>query len=186
MPKLIILYSLLMLLVQTSNIAIGQDENLKVDFVSEIKPILESNCFRCHNEKESEGGYRIDIREDALEYVEAGDAESSQFYEYLISDDEDEMMPPPDDGGPLDDADIQLIKTWIDEGASWPDGVQLIEFQDADAGEAPAPDANQQPNKNDENKKVYRALGSFAPSYFAFADGFIVGGWIICLVEFAW
>ena len=66
-------------------------------------------------------------KQNAIEYIEAGDAESSDFFLYLISDDEDEMMPPPDDGGPLDDSDIELIKTWINEGASWPEGFSLSE-----------------------------------------------------------
>ena len=40
----------------------------KVDFVKQIKPILEYNCVGCHREGEAEehgGGYQLDIKEKA-------------------------------------------------------------------------------------------------------------------------
>ena len=35
----------------------------KVDFVKNVKPILEANCMACHNEDKDEGGFRMDDRE---------------------------------------------------------------------------------------------------------------------------
>ena len=137
----------------------AQDQAGTVDFVNDIQPILESNCLRCHGEEEPEGNYRIDLRDEALEYIETGDAEASDFYEYLITDDEDSMMPPPDDGGPLDDSDIKLIKTWIDEGASWPAGAVL---KDPDA-EVVA-DAVADPKQEVDTEKIFRAIGSLHPA----------------------
>lgn len=173
---------LLVLLSPASAFVVGQDENLKVDFVSEIKPILENNCFRCHCEEEAEGGYRIDIRDEAMEYIESGDAENSSLYEYLISDDEDEMMPPPDEGGPLDDSDVLLIKTWIDEGAKWPEGVALTKFQDAEPGEEPADPAAGQAKK-DEGPNVYRALGTLHPATLHLPMGLLLAAGLFALLS---
>ena len=137
----------------------AQDQERTVDFVSDIQPILESNCLRCHGAEDPEGNYRIDLKDEALEYIEAGDAEASDFYEYLITDDEDSMMPPPDDGGPLDDSDIKLVKTWIDEGATWPDGV-ILKDPDVDAAVDQAAD----PKQEMDTEKIFRAIGSLHPA----------------------
>ena len=32
-----------------------------VDFVKQIKPILEKSCLKCHSEEETNGGLRLDI-----------------------------------------------------------------------------------------------------------------------------
>lgn len=183
MPKSLILYLLLNLFVHLPSITVGQDEKLKVDFVSEIKPILESNCYRCHNGDEAEGGYQIDNRDDALEYIEAGDAENSSFYEYLISDDEDELMPPPDEGGPLDDSDIQLIKTWIDEGATWPADVFLIDVEASEIAEPNANAPNQQAIKKEEKPNVYRALGTLHPATLHLPMGLLLAAGLFALLS---
>jgi uncharacterized membrane protein len=97
-----------------------------VSFETQIKPLLERHCLRCHGPENQEGDFRIDDREAVLSaYVEAGDAEFSDLYLYISSEDQDELMPPPDEGGPLPAGDIALVKTWIDEGADWPESVQL-------------------------------------------------------------
>ena len=87
-----------------------------VDFVKDIKPILEKHCIRCHGPEEEES-FRIDVKDDAMSYIEEGSHEDSDFYLLLVSDDEEELMPPPDEGGPLADSEIELIKNWINEGA---------------------------------------------------------------------
>lgn len=141
--------------------ALNAQGNRTVDFAADIQPILESNCVSCHGEKDPEGGYRVDIRDEALEYIEAGDAEASDFYEYLITDDEEILMPPPDDGGPLDDSDIQLIKTWINEGAVWPEGI-VLKDPDAQANELDV--VVDDPQEDGDPEKIYRAIGSLHPA----------------------
>ena len=122
----------------------AQDDNAtKVDFVTVVKPILESNCLRCHNADDAEGGYQMDNKEDAMDYVEEGDAQSSDLFLSLISDDEEEMMPPPDDGGPLKDSDIKIIRTWIDQGADWPAGVELVTLESTQSDDVIQDDASQ-------------------------------------------
>ena len=125
-------------------IAAVSAEAIEVDFDSQIKPIFAAHCLSCHDEENEEGGFRID-RETTLDYVIAGDAEESDFFKYLVSEDEDELMPPPDEENPLSEEQITLVRTWINEGAQWPEGVtiedaalQLTEPTDAGADEIDA------------------------------------------------
>ena len=165
----------------------AQNDKVSIDFSADIKPILESNCLSCHNEENAEGGYRIDNRDDAMDYIEEGDASSSDFYLYLISDDEDELMPPPDEGGPLDDSDIKLIKEWIDEGAQWPTSVSLQEPAKMDDQEDD-PDA---PFKGDAaGSRQWQADGSVrnrivASGNAAHADWIVDGGGVVFVIEYS-
>jgi uncharacterized membrane protein len=106
-------------------VAAQTDQKPGVSFETDIRPILESQCVRCHGPDEPEGDVRIDLPESAMEFIEPGDAKNSDLIELLVTDDEETMMPPPDEGGPLDESDIRLIMTWIDEGAHWPVGLVL-------------------------------------------------------------
>ena len=155
---------------------VAQDGN--VSFQNDILPILESNCLRCHGPEDPEGGYRIDSRDEALDYIEAGDAESSEFYQYLITDEEDELMPPPDEGGPLDDSDIQLIATWINEGATWPAGVVLQESLTDEPGDGPTDQA-----MAEDGPDVYRAIGTLHPAAIHLPIGLLLAAGLFSLLS---
>ncbi len=116
--------------------AVAQDE--KVDFAKSIKPIFEKHCISCHGPTEEES-FRIDIKDDAMDFIEPGDADESYLYEVLISDDEEELMPPPDEENPMTKAQIQLVKTWINEGADWPEDVKLVEPGESTAADEADP-----------------------------------------------
>ena len=95
----------------------------QVDFEKEIKPIFENHCIACHNEDES-NGVNITDKDEVMGTLYEEDAESSDLYNYLIEEDETARMPPPDVGRPLSEGDIELVKTWINEGAVWPDELE--------------------------------------------------------------
>src|SRR6266404_897166 len=44
----------------------------KVDFASEIQPLLATKCVRCHGPQTSEAGLRLDERDAALGKLESG------------------------------------------------------------------------------------------------------------------
>ena len=46
----------------------------KVDFITQIQPILSENCYACHgpDEETVEGGLRLDVREKALKGGDSG------------------------------------------------------------------------------------------------------------------
>lgn len=108
-----------------------------VDFEKEIKPILETNCVRCHNPKGTEfekGDTDLNLatKEAAFESnsIKPGNADKSKLYTTtVLPDDAKKLMPPrnkvTNDLERLTKAESELLKTWINEGAKWPDGMTL-------------------------------------------------------------
>ena len=101
----------------------------KVSFANQVQPILTPNCASCHQPGgfADNAGVALDLRAgqayaellagaDEHDYVVAGDPDGSFVYEKIASSN-------PSDGarmplsGPLPDADIETIRTWIAEGA---------------------------------------------------------------------
>ncbi|MEX0703531.1 MAG: PSD1 and planctomycete cytochrome C domain-containing protein [Planctomycetales bacterium] len=100
----------------------------QVDFNRDIRPILSDTCYRCHgpDEGERQAELRLDLRESATGPREGydpaivpGKPEKSPLFERIASDDEFAVMPPPDSGKKLDQAQIELVRRWIAEGAAW-------------------------------------------------------------------
>ena len=99
----------------------------RVDFNRDIRPILSDTCFKCHGPDEKQrmanlrlddtgglftdrGGYRI---------IVPGDAAQSKLYQKISTKDESMLMPPTYSGRSLTPKQIELFKTWIDQGAKW-------------------------------------------------------------------
>ncbi len=106
------------------------EDAVTVDFGREVYPILQRACFECHNAEKREGGLRLDDREAFLEggdsgdAVEPGDAEYSELVRRIsLERDDYEVMPAR--GALLSQEEIALIRRWIDQGAQWPDNLQL-------------------------------------------------------------
>lgn len=102
------------------------------DFKTQIQPILETNCVRCHNESKVKGGLRIDTYEklmeggDTADAVVPGDPEKSELLVrvHLRPIDEGVM---PDEGQMLKHDEVALLDAWVKAGAKWPEGVTLTE-----------------------------------------------------------
>lgn len=114
----------------TRNHAQSQSARGRVDFATEIQPILRQHCIDCHGPKEQKNGLRLDRRKDAMRggtiaVIGPGNAEGSRLYHRLIGDKFGIQMPPT---GALPADKVARIKAWIDQGAEWPD---------AFAGDAP-------------------------------------------------
>jgi hypothetical protein len=97
-----------------------------VDFFRDVKPILEARCYSCHQGAKVKGGLRLDLREAALKGGKAdgpafiaGHPEKSPIVERITSTDSEEIMPAK--GDPLTPKEIAIIRTWIGEGAVWPE-----------------------------------------------------------------
>lgn len=95
----------------------------KVDFRSDIQPLFQEHCIGCHGPSQQMGGMRLDRRSSAMGIrggttIGPGNADGSRLYLKLISTKYGGRMPPT---GPLSPEQISLIKTWIDQGAEWPD-----------------------------------------------------------------
>lgn len=99
----------------------------KIDFATQIQPIFAKRCAGCHGAEKQESDLRLDIGSAALKGGAGGavivpkkSADSSLLHR-IASKEKDEVMPP--EGERLSAREIELIKTWIDQGADWPETV---------------------------------------------------------------
>ena len=96
-------------------------------FNRDIRPILSGKCFSCHgpDANHREADLRFDNREGALAdlggyaAVVPGSPEKSELLARIHTDDADDLMPPPKTGKPLTDAEKQLLRDWIAQGAEY-------------------------------------------------------------------
>jgi hypothetical protein len=92
-----------------------------VDFVRDIQPILQNTCYECHGPKKVKAKLRLDSRAGIMKggdtgaIVVPGNSDKSLIVRRLLGLDGEDRMPK--DGDPLPDAQITLIRSWIDQGA---------------------------------------------------------------------
>lgn len=98
----------------------------KVDFKTQVWPILDKSCIRCHDAKKKKGDLRLDTKAHAMKGGESGPAivpgkaAESRLYKLItLPEDDDDFMPAK--GDPLTKEQRELIRRWIDEGAHWPE-----------------------------------------------------------------
>src|SRR5262245_51938363 len=100
--------------------------NQQVQFARDIRPLFEKSCYGCHGPKLQMGGLRLDSKKTALaggqsgKAILPGSASESLLYKRIAGIGAQARMPM--EGDPLPDAEIALVRTWIDQGAEWPDG----------------------------------------------------------------
>lgn len=98
----------------------------EVDFVADVRPILQRSCFSCHGGEAQEGGLRLHRRQDALSGGDSGPAwvkgksAESRLIQFVTGLNEEGTIMPPD-GQPLSAEEVGILRKWIDLGAPWPD-----------------------------------------------------------------
>lgn len=97
-----------------------------VHFYREVLPILEQNCFSCHQGGKAKGDLSLDSLAAVLKGGESdgpavtpGHPDRSSLIARVTSDDEDFIMPPK--GSPLTKEQVAVLERWIREGAHWPE-----------------------------------------------------------------
>ena len=102
-----------------------------VSFNKDIRPLLSDRCFACHgpDEAKREAELRLDISggdlsafhpRDGHYMIKPGDPDSSELWKRLTTDDPELQMPPHDsDEKPLTDAQRELVRKWIEQGAAY-------------------------------------------------------------------
>ena len=101
----------------------------EVDYLRQIKPIFKERCYACHAALKQQSGLRLDtaasIRAggDSGAAIEPGDAASSLLMQ-AVTGEAGFRMPPENEGRPLEPAEIELIRQWIDSGAAAPEDEQ--------------------------------------------------------------
>lgn len=94
----------------------------RVDFGRDILPILRQSCIGCHGPAQQISGLRLDRKSAVINRrgVVPGSSENSFLYHRISGNAYGIQMPPT---GPLRPEQIQTLKTWIDQGAAWPDSM---------------------------------------------------------------
>ncbi|MCF6314515.1 MAG: DUF1549 domain-containing protein [Verrucomicrobiales bacterium] len=115
-----------------------------VDFVRDIKPILEFNCVGCHREGKIKGELRYDRHDLFLKGGEGGaafvagqPAKSLMIELVSLPKDDDDVMP--SKGRVLTKIEIDKLSKWIAAGAPWPKGIDLVEKKESDFVVKPLP-----------------------------------------------
>jgi ankyrin repeat protein len=99
-------------------------EPARIDFGRDVLPIFRQNCFSCHGPSVATSDLRLDRKssafKDGFRRVVPGNLENSHLYDRLVGNEFGMQMPPT---GPLKPAQIALVKSWIEQGAEWPDSL---------------------------------------------------------------
>jgi hypothetical protein len=130
-PQLALCVCLLTVSVATGPLAIGADaapaEQGVIRFNRDIRPILADKCFQCHgpDAQKRKGDLRLDRRDDesdisgAESVLVAGDIDDSELIQRITADDANERMPPAEAKRQLTREEIELLKTWVGQGAKY-------------------------------------------------------------------
>jgi hypothetical protein len=102
----------------------GQDTKAVIDYASQVRPLLTKHCVSCHGPAKQRAGIRLDTGVEVLRGGKGGavvvphkSGESPLIKAVLGLDDLAKM---PKDAAPLSDAEVALLRAWIDQGARIP------------------------------------------------------------------
>jgi hypothetical protein len=98
----------------------------RVDFSTQVKPILNKKCISCHGGVKRNGNYSVLFRHEAIDTTESGrigivpgDPEHSELVRRITSRDPEVRMPYKEE--PLSAEEIHILTTWVKQGAEWGD-----------------------------------------------------------------
>lgn len=132
-----------------------------IDFARDVAPILQARCSECHEGEKAKNDFVIGDREAVMGFVTEGSAaDSSLWTDYLMAakgrNGESSLLMPPD--GPLPANELAVLKLWMDEGASWPEGATL-------SGAPVAPPTTEAASSS---PNWFRAIGYLHPAFVHF------------------
>ncbi len=98
-----------------------------VRFGREVLPIRSANCFACHgpDERNRKAGLRLDVEAEAKAKrrggfaIAPGEPQKSLLLARITSNDPDTVMPPPGAHKHISPEQIETLRRWIAEGATW-------------------------------------------------------------------
>lgn len=106
-------------------------EEAKVEFATQIKPLITSRCINCHHSGALFGELNLENRAMAFKkrvngpVILPGKPDSSAFYLVLKMPPKNPKAMPPN-GHRIPDKDVNLIYEWIKQGAAWPKGADGV------------------------------------------------------------
>jgi hypothetical protein len=103
---------------------ISTSQAAPISFQRDVRPILTAHCVECHGPDTQESGLRVDRRAALLKggksgrpAIEPGRSAGSRLLQLVSGSDKKLRMPP--DGTRLNAADVETLRKWIDEGATF-------------------------------------------------------------------
>lgn len=118
----------LVLFIESVPATCGQGSKTPIDFNRDVRPILSENCFVCHgpDEAQRKAKLRLDTRDGALaklrgggHAVVPGKLAASELVRRILTDDASERMPPPKTNKKLTAKQIDILKAWIEQDATY-------------------------------------------------------------------
>ena len=106
----------------------------QVSFERDVAPILRDRCISCHGPSMQLAELRLDEKKLAFAGgesggpIEPGDVDGSYLIDRLHDEDLGLIMPPT---GALSAQEVATLRNWIEQGAAWPDDLQLVPDSDA-------------------------------------------------------
>ena len=100
--------------------AAAADPKAKVTFQDQVAQVFRSRCNSCHNPDKQKGGLSLETFGSAMQgggsgkVIEPGDLDGSTLYQLVTHKDEPKMPP---NSPKIPDAEIDLIRQWIEGGA---------------------------------------------------------------------
>src|SRR5437870_2885974 len=98
----------------------------KIDFSKDIQPIFAESCYECHGGQKQKGGLRLDQKQAALKGGDTGALlvarkSADSLIILAVAGAKEDLARMPKKKDPLTDAQIGLLRAWIDQGAEWPE-----------------------------------------------------------------
>lgn len=113
----------------------------KIDFNTQVRPILNRSCVSCHGGVKQSGGFGLVFREYALGKTKSGkfgivpgDPKQSEMIARINHKDPEMRMPLEKD--PLTSEEIDLLTKWIEEGAEWEEHWAYLKPQEPEIQES--------------------------------------------------
>ena len=96
-----------------------QDE-ARVNFNRDVKPILSDRCFLCHgpDAETRESDLRLDTEAGVAGGIVAGQPEASDLIARILSKGDDQM-PPVDSNLALSAEEVKTLELWVAQGGKW-------------------------------------------------------------------
>ena len=97
-----------------------------VDYTTDIKPILVHKCYACHGVLKQQGGLRLDTGKSLITGGQSGatinlDNPLKSLLLSVMTGEAGFRMPPEGEGSHLSNAELDLFRSWISQGARVPD-----------------------------------------------------------------
>lgn len=112
--------------------SLSAQESKRIDFVEQIQPIFRQHCYECHAGITEKAKLNLAVRAKAMKggksgtIIVPGNGKESLLVRLVAGVDKDRSMPP-EENELLSAEEIGLLRAWIDQGATWPDGADVAD-----------------------------------------------------------